>query len=447
MTIEQLSAKFQQGINWNVLLYTLHKVITTALTFFFYASMTTQDFSAWANINSIVFLLLLWLDFGLRKSIPRYSPDFSQNKASHKHFIRSIITFQALVLCSTALLLVCMPKSLAHTLYMTTNTTLYHLAALLFITEGLVGVFRLIYHAHFEHKRFNTFCSLAFTAETLALLCIITYLPAHALLPALLLTKIASGSCIIIASTLQLRSLYCAIAYPETPTENNPQLYTTFIKHSLIMWGNTTVKSLSERNFMVPFLTHTIGAPIANAFKLANDSALLFQRSLIKSIGTADTSLLAHTTTLDNADTLLPQAFQKLTNTVTQLCLIVSLIMIGICSVHPTLTTNSHLFQLFCCITLGYFIEALLSPFERVLEVKGHYQLLYKAYTPYALGIIICIAGRSFLSSLGLIYIIAILHTLRIMGSLLMARYARTLYQLPLPTDNLKDIIAKMYSW
>ena len=84
-----------------------------------------------------------------------------------------------------------------------------------------------------------------------------------------------------------------------------------FIKHSLIMWANNNLKSLSERNFLVPFFTHIFGPGPANLFKVANDGALLFYRIAIKTIGTTDTSLLAHIETSQQHKKLMPIRAQE----------------------------------------------------------------------------------------------------------------------------------------
>ena len=94
-------SKFSQGVNWNGIFYSTYKTFTTILSFLLFKFLITQDFSIWANINSVIFLLLLWLDFGFRKSIPRYLPEFAKNREAHKRFIQYILYFQFSILLIT----------------------------------------------------------------------------------------------------------------------------------------------------------------------------------------------------------------------------------------------------------------------------------------------------------------------------------------------------------
>src|SRR5581483_10932205 len=63
-----------------------------------YRSLSVADFSTWANITSIIFLMLLWIDCGFRKSIPRFCPEFSRDKLLHKRFITYLILFYSTLL-------------------------------------------------------------------------------------------------------------------------------------------------------------------------------------------------------------------------------------------------------------------------------------------------------------------------------------------------------------
>jgi hypothetical protein len=428
--INQLSAKFSQGINWNAFSYVLYKVLVTTLTFTLYNVLSTTDFASWANINSIIFLLILWLDFGRRKALPRYYPEFSRTAAGHRFFTRSIIIFQALILIVATPLIGLISYTYGSTLYLTTNTMLYALATLLFITESMVALMRLIYHAHFKNKEFNTLSSLILIAEITTDFTLIAYAPRHLLLPALLSVKVLSGAIITAVAWLSLHRLHSTASYPEGNAPGNlTTLKTAFIKHSAIMWLNTTLTSLSERNFMVPLLTHTFGPATANLFKLANDGALLFYRTILKTIGTTDTSLLAHST---NNSSQFVQAFRHLINTVVTISLLLAGIVFLICASNHALTINSYAFQAFGIITTSYLIEAVLSPFERVLEVQGHYWLLWAAYIPYVCALAVVFTYKA-LPELGLLRCLLIIHASRSAASCLMMYFASRQYKLQFP--------------
>jgi hypothetical protein len=174
---------------------------------------------------------------------------------------------------------------------------------------------------------------------------------------------------------------------------------------------------------MLPFLTATIGLEAANLFKIANDGALLIYRSIIKTIGTTDTTLLSYAITTHNNP--LPNAFKHLLTTVITLCGLFTGIFVLCIIVATSLGVNTLTVHLFGILTISYLTEAVLSPFERLLEVKFHYWMLFLSYIPYIVGMILI---ASSISSLGLLTCVIIIQLLRISSSLLMTLWAVRTY-------------------
>ena len=101
-SIQRLYTQFDQGINWNAFLYVIQKLLTTLLSVILFYKLTPINFSIWANINSVIFLILLWIDFGFRKSIPCYIPEISKSPKSHIAFTKFIILCQLLGLIAVS---------------------------------------------------------------------------------------------------------------------------------------------------------------------------------------------------------------------------------------------------------------------------------------------------------------------------------------------------------
>src|SRR3990167_6190459 len=161
-----IGSKFSESVHWNAISYALYKICTLSFTLVLYKVLSAQDFSSWATGQSIVFLLLLWLDGGLRKSIPRYAPDFAHSIDQHKKFMKNLLIYQmGIVLIGSAILWYALPwcVPVARSLG---NVRL--LILLIFVSEGLVGILRLIYHAYFLQKRFNLMYLFFVFLETIA---------------------------------------------------------------------------------------------------------------------------------------------------------------------------------------------------------------------------------------------------------------------------------------
>ncbi len=435
MQQKALFHKFSSALSWNAFLYIAHRIFSTILVIALYKAVPAHIFSTWATLSSIIYLALLWLDFGFRKSIARYAPIFAAHR-SFALFTRTVLTFQSLVLLiALPLFTYALPFLLSWILHNTVsiNTSLRIVASGLFVTEGLTEMLRLLYHAHFLNKPFNLLATSSRLFESIASIILISHifisLAPSSLIIALLFIKLISGLITITVALIMLPKLYRTATADNTPHSSTSlrPLWYGFARHSAVMWASNAIKSLSERNFILPILTRLLGPDQANLFKLAQDSALLFERSIIKTIGTADTALLAHA---EGKKETSEDAFIKLTRQVAGLCIPLFGFLIFLLLLSRSLASNQQLFQIFLLLTATYLIEVLVSPYERLLEVKQRYLLLGLAYVPYIAGIFFLFYNAT---SLGLINFIVLLQGMRLISSFLMVFFVRQRYKLGLP--------------
>lgn len=113
---------------------------------------------------------------------------------------------------------------------------------------------------------------------------------------------------------------------------------------------------------MIPLLTIVFGPSQANLFKIAKmmDGALLFHRTVIKTIGITDTALLLHVQQLAQAKKLMPIAFTKIMTGLVALCLPLSGILLFAVAFHHKVFGDECAFQLFFILMIGYLIETIL---------------------------------------------------------------------------------------
>ncbi|MGB8366727.1 MAG: hypothetical protein WCD44_00045 [Candidatus Babeliales bacterium] len=417
MNTTDLFKKFSQGLNWNALLYSTYKILFTLLSFLLLKKLTTIDFSYWANINSITFLLLLWLDFGFRKSVPRYTPEFINDMQANKKFIRTIILFQLIILFSSIPLFQFLLKIVIKN---PSNSHIIILASFLFLAEGIAALLRLVYHSYFLHKQYNILAiSIMIVEMAINMLLIYFIHQSSLLLTAIFINKIITGAIIIISSSIMLIGI---IPYPKIINKINSRKKTReFIKHSAIMWTSNNLKSLSERNFVIPFITYTFGPAIANSFKVANDISLLFYRIVIKTIGTTDTLLLTYVAMLKEKK-LLRVAFTKLTTKITRLCLPFLGIIFFLAIKSNIAVDNPFVFHSFLIMVIGYLLETMLLPYERILEVNSNYRELLLSYIPYTI-MLICIFSGISMPFLGLLGSILLMHVVRLVSLIIIVYF------------------------
>lgn len=433
--MQHLYKQFSSSLTWNALLYALYKASTTILSLVLFMRLSAYDYATWANINALVFLSILWLDFGLRKSIPRFCPEFARNRHTHRSFVRSILILQCLILIIAAPFFIYSTHISAHSLSLERNLVFFYLATALFISEGFISVLRTLYHAHFWNKQFNTVSIGLLVIEMIGNGVVVSmYTRSNYVLWYVLSIKIATSIMTSIVCVCMLPRLYASQQYDERFGDNvdTKKLTKSFVKHSGIMWFNTNIKSLSERNFLVPFITYFLGHIPANIFKVANDGALLLYRMVIKTIGSNDTALLAHVhVEHQSSPEAMDNAFTKLTTKIAALCfpLLAILAIAGIHSMH--IIKNKSVFLIFFISTIGYLIETILSPYERILEVHAHYKYLIYAYIPYIIMMII-LYSFNIITFIGLVTMILVIQVVRLVSSVLMVYYVHKAYAIPM---------------
>jgi len=363
--------------------------------------------------------------------LPRYLPEFGQNQRALKNFTQGVIAFRVILLLATAPLLILFVKFFGNSFNINQLEFAYAIP-IIFIIEGIVSLARIIFHAHFAQKQFNLLSSWFLLAEALLGIIAIYLLDSKLIIHVLLVNKIACNSLVILGAINMFPSLFKKKNTNTVKALNTKSLTKSFIKHSGAMWLNTSLRSLSERNFMVPLLTATVGPELANSYKIANDGALLFQRMVLKTIGSADTSLLTYTKVMQGEKKLMEVAFKKLTTKMAALCLPllgIIFLMMKEASGHEF---NNFVFQSFCIITCAYLFELLLLPYERVLEVERRYSYLISVYVFYSFALAFILYSNK-VSLIGFTGVIIYIGIVRLVSMLIMAYNAHHLFSLSFP--------------
>lgn len=456
MNTHQLFSKFNQGINWNAILSISHRVLSVILSLSLYHVCTVSEYNLWANTYSIIFIMLLWIDGGLRKSAPRFAPLFAA-EGKTRSFLEFITAFQIIALILTMPFVIIATQKL-HTMLFVTDFLIPQVIMLFFL-EGIISCIRLIYYSYFWHKSFNQIYVLLITLETI-IACILIISKVTPLIPMIFFLKICTCIVLIMITALKIPSIINDPAYHNInmtiSTTKDTEYQCTM--HTIAMWGSNAIKSLSERNVMLLLFTYLFGPEQANIFKLANDGAVIVYRTLVKTIGTTDTSLLAHSQILGVGEVGLQKAFKKVSTKVVGLCLPLLGLMAGIYSVTYLGIYDHNVFHIMFILIIGYVLEVAFSSYERVLEVNFRYRYLLYAYIPYIILISIpllpfltflkpLLTSLSLLSltlstyistpitCIGLTTLLLSIRSVRLVSALLMVCFARRLYALEWPVS------------
>lgn len=150
MNTKELFQAFNTGLFWNGTLYGAYRLSSLALSFVLFAKLDNALYCSWITSMSCIYLTLAWLDCGLRKSITRYSHVFTSSAQTYGLFIIALFAFQVPLYALVG------PRLLTTMTCALSSSSLFSVYLVpLLITEGLIGTFKLLFHAQFFIKQFN----------------------------------------------------------------------------------------------------------------------------------------------------------------------------------------------------------------------------------------------------------------------------------------------------
>ncbi len=441
MHIDELYSRINTAISWNAFSYAVFKLTSTLLTFVLFKQLSTIDFAVWTGINSLIYLILVWADMGMRKTIPTFFPLIIEgNRKQYTFLLVSAYTVIITIACPFALWLV---TRYAYQVNLPMNNALLFASALLFFGHGFEMLFQTIFHAYLWQKTYNKLlATIQFVYMVLVIGAAFIFTPSLSMVFYIVLGKgIASLMCAILSAALLNKRL------PDTNKALEPlshDFLLQFIKHAGLMWGAAILKSLTERNITVPFVTYFLGPALGNIFKVAQDGALLFQRLIFRTIGTTDTSLFAYLKHAHNAHAeshVFQNAFTKLATKFAYFAIpLIGVVWFMQCQVSCC-GTSSYGFNLFFITSIGLLLELLFIPYERMLEVHADYSDLAYAYLFYIVNISIIFGAMAY-GYIHLITFIIALYGVRLLSMGIMGYAVYRKYHIRYPLKKICFLLA-----
>jgi len=412
---------FLKAIAWNGLLYGFYKISSTLFTIKLFHDVSTETFSVWALMHSAIFLVLVGIDGGLRKSIPKFAQLFIPQSSQHLDFVLRvfIVNFMLLGFLGLPTLSLMLHYFLPSSYY----SLLLWYALNIFIIEGIISFCTIVYQAHFIQYLFALPYTAALLLETgINLYYLGTYsLSEQDLLIMLLRNKIVIKLCMGIIALIVFGYWMRMQNTKQYPPSNAEYWEKDFIKHTALMWTSTTIKVLSERNFLLILFTRCINSSTANLFKISHDSTMIFQRIALKIIGVSDTAFLAKTSDQTAVNSRLKTLLRIIIGFTIPLAFLVTAIFL-----YQLEKYSTQIILVFLIFTISYCIEIILSPYERLLETHNAYKDLWKSYAPYLIIFLVATASL-IIFNLHIIIYLLIIQSGRVISATFMRFYAQQL--------------------
>lgn len=410
---QSYSYYFSQAVWWNALLFVITRSAQLIGSYGVYYTADNQTFFWWSHSLALLFLILLWIDFGFKKSIALFAHQ-SKNNLLPVY----VWSAQSVVVFTTVIAISCCKNLLVPYL----NHTSFLLFLIAFALNGMLFAAQNIYHAYFLNKLCNKALMIATLVEltVMVILCSTAAVSMNMLFAAKIMGTLSALGILFYNKT--------NLMYQNTTDNTVPLPYKNMLSHTGMMGTTTVLKSLSERNFLVPLFAASYGIEAATAYKLANETAIFFYRIIIKSLGTADTALLARAHETNHKQLFyaaLTLVQRKTALLIIPLAAVLLISMTGSSyAAYLVPASGSRVIILARMLMACYFIESFFISYERVLEVKQKYRPLMLSYAVYGACLLVSLLGilKGLVTPLwGLMSI----HGARIIGLALMSYHAR----------------------
>lgn len=457
MDLKTLYPKFTTALHWNGFLIVATRINKILLSCILFSKTTWCDFSAWANCYSLIFILLLWLDFGFSRSIPRFSVLFIENYKIKNNFLIFILGFKFFISLLAAFFFIVFRTFILSSLGLSSYELLFYLALLLFIAETIKSALQCIYHSYFWNKDFNTLeTATLFTGTSLiSIATIIMPLNSCGLIHLSVVLQIITTFILVIIALSKLPRLFRSRQLSATEhQESLPTLalYKNFIIHSASMWALILLQSITERNALIPFITMIGGHKEASIFKIANDGALFFYRCIIKTFGVSATAFLSNIeeSSRTHKDREFIDGLMFITKKSIAFITPIIIIITPLPIIKPLVLSRilfwndngpNNILSLFVALTSLYLLQALFLAYDQCLEVKKNYGILFISALPYLAILFYYKALMLHEIPWSLFIFLGVIHGMRILSLGIRVVYTTIFYSMHFPLNYLIKII------
>lgn len=426
------SCELNTAITWNGLTYLIQKLFYTGIIILLSKTISPYEFKLWVTINSGVYLLLLWIDGGIRKSIPLYISSFISKPKKLYSFLFKLILCYSFIFLAILLLYYNFNYDGFSKFYLSLILASY----LFLITQGLISILRPFFQALSLNKNFNLVLLTSLLLKYISIIFLVA-LKFNIIASSILAYNILANIIVLIVSFYLIKKIPKNFINTNLPKGS-------FAKHSFFMLIITILKSITNRNALTLLAANCLDNSNFITYKIAQSSATLFYRFKVRAMGYNGFSLLSKANSFEKNNT-----FNKILNK--SLLLIIPLLIftfLGFINFSIKIFTfnsgNFAFIKFFLLFTVFYIIYSLCICYEKLLEIEQSYKNIIKAYVPYLIGVILSAIIYIFNKNLfnSYFYIILVLiHFLKLNSSLYIVSKTKNKYNIKFPWSNLTKTI------
>ena len=350
----QLRTQFHTAVHWNTVAYVCQRAAYTILHIYLYYHIPTTSFVAWTSLLSIIYITIYMCDAGLRKSIPLY--------IDTPYIQRWCLAVYSVIGIAITPIVIAYAYWLSPYPIIDNTSIMLYLIPLLVISQTLLIGARIVHTSQFNNRSFAYINTLWLAIEVTITIAVIEYTQTAQAISICLASKAIFGSAAVVHAMYTL---------PRSINTTRQSSRTLFTQHTTYMWGISIIRSLSERNVMMPVLAWIAPPDIAAIYKIVHDAVMMIYRTLIKSIDINDITILRDARTR-------AYAFFQLSIKLINWCTVACCVLVAI---DYMMTSINAYHSLLLVIGYSSIIEVVISPWDRLREITYDYRQPMIIYT------------------------------------------------------------------
>lgn len=294
---------FYSSLKWNTIEAVVYQTILTIHHILLFSAVAKLDYALIGTIFSLLYLTIVFLNFGLDKSLATFFVDYSKTKSNFKKFFISQILIQLFFLSLIGLIVIPFKNSIG--ILFSTNfkcpileNSIWIILAILLVSESLKKTLRTFAQLAFLNKQTTIIetCTI-----TLYFIFIWTYylytskIDIFIILIPFILESLASNIFLSIIIYKFYKNITENLNYVPTDlsSSHNPSIK-NIVFNRLYVYINQLTHLFFSGNFIIPFLAYKYGLEQISSLKLTNNIAVFITVLMERIFGITSAALLTH---------------------------------------------------------------------------------------------------------------------------------------------------------
>lgn len=293
---------FNRSIKWNTIEAIVYQTILTLHQILLFSAVDKLSYALIGTIFSLLYLSIVFLNFGLDKSLATFFLEYTKSKSNFKRFFMFQLFIQLALLITVGLIFILFKDSISY-LFSSNfkcpvlENSSWLILSLLLLSESLKKTLRTFAQLAFLNKQtaiIETFAITLYFVTVWGYYLITSKINLLSILIPFVLESIISNFCLSVV----VYKFYQKINNTEL---NNPSVL-TIVSNRFYVYINQLSHMFFSGNFIIPFLAYIYSLEQISSLKLTNNITVFITVLMERIFGITSAALLTHVKNLNITD-------------------------------------------------------------------------------------------------------------------------------------------------